>query len=276
MCNTSPKECNGSTLSVVDLRILLDGKLQTNHMRKIILGLAIVAALSSCGSKEKTALQNKVDSLNVRIAYMDDIEKSMNEVGVLIDSIDASRKAVQLYMLEGNNYADYVSRLNDINMYVKKTEEKLANLEKSNKNASKASASSIRRLKADLEKRSVEIVELQLQIAKLRDENLAVWVKVNQKDSILSMRDQVIQIKESDIVSLEKMITETQAENKATVANLYFSQADALEKAADRTQFAPRKRKETRLEALELYKLSRSMGNVNAQMRILALEKKLS
>jgi hypothetical protein len=245
-------------------------------MRKIILGLAIVAALSSCESKEKTALQNKVDSLNVRVIAMNVVEKSMNEVGVLIDSIDASRKAVQLYMLEGNNYADYVSRLNDINMYVKKTEEKLANLEKSNKNASKASASSIRRLKADLEKRSVEIVELQLQIAKLRDENLAVWVKVNQKDSILSMRDQVIQIKESDIVSLEKMITETQAENKATVANLYFSQADALEKAADRTQFAPRKRKETRLEALELYKLSRSMGNVNAQMRILALEKKLS
>jgi hypothetical protein len=195
---------------------------------------------------------------------------------VLIDSIDASRKAVQLYMLEGNNYADYVSRLNDINMYVKKTEEKLADLEKSNRSASKASASTIRRLKADLEKRSVEIVELQLQIAKLRDENLAVWVKVNQKDSILSIRDQVIKIKESDIASLEKMISETHAENKTTVANLYFAQGDALEKAADRTQFAPRKKKETRLEALELFKLSRSMGNTNAQTRILALEKKLS
>ena len=245
-------------------------------MKKIILGLAIVMALSSCENKEKIALQHKVDSLSVELTASREVEKEMNEIGVLIDSIDASRKAVQLYMLEGSNYADYVARLNDINMYVKKTEEKLASLEKSSMNASKTSASTIRRLKADLEKRSIEIVELQLQVAKLRDENLAVWVKVNQKDSILSIRDQVIQIKESDIASIEKMINEAQAENKITVANLYFDQAKALEDAADRTQFAPKKRKETRLEALELYRLSLSMGNIKAQSRIDALEKKLA
>lgn len=245
-------------------------------MKKYIIGVAIMVALSACGTKEKVALQQKVDSLNLVLTASKEVEKSMNEVGVLIDSIDASRKSIQISMLEGNNYADYVARLNDINTYVKQTEAKLASLEKANKNASKASASSIRRLKADLEKRTAEIVELQLQIAKLRDENLAVWKKVNQKDSVLSIRDQVIQIKESDIASLEKTLTDTQAGNKVVVANLYFDQAKALEEAADRTQFAPRKRKETRLEALELYKLSRTMGNANAQMRILALEKKLS
>lgn len=245
-------------------------------MKKYILGISILVALSACGTKEKVALQKKVDSLNVVVTASKEVERSMNEVGVLIDSIDASRKSIQLSMIEGNNYADYVARLNDINQYVKKTEEKLAMLEKSTNKASKASASSIRRLKADLEKRTLEIVELQLQIAKLRDENLAVWKKVNQKDSILSIRDQVIQIKESDIVSLEKLINDTQSENKTVVAGLYFDQAKALEEAADRTQFAPRKRKETRLEALELYKLSLSLGNTKAQKKIDALEKKLS
>jgi hypothetical protein len=48
-----------------------------------------------------------------------------------------------------------------------------------------------------------------------------------------------------------------------------------LEKAANRTHFAPRKKKETRREALELYRLSLSMGNMKAQNKIDELEKKL-
>lgn len=278
-CNTLSNGYNTFTFVDYQLCMLLTESpkiYQLNFMKKFIVGVAIMVALSSCGAKkEKVAMQKKIDSLNVVVTASKEVEKSMNEVGVLIDSIDASRKALQLNMIEGDNYADYVARLNDINAHVRQTEAKLASLEKSNKNASKASASAIRRLKADLEKRSVEIVELQLQIAKLRDENLAVWTKVNQKDSILSTRDQVIKIKESDIASLEKTMSDTQAENRMVVADLYYAQAKALEKAADRTQFAPRKKKEARLEALELYKLSESMGNTKAQAKINALEKKL-
>jgi chromosome segregation ATPase len=245
-------------------------------MKKYILGLVVLVALSSCGTKEKVALQHKVDSLTVQLTASREAEQSMNEVGMLIDSIDASRKSLQMELIEGNTYADYLTRLREINTYVQQTEEKLQRLEKSGKNNSKASASSIRRLKADLEKRTVEITELQLQIANLRDENLAVWTKVNQKDSLLSTKDQLIKLNQDDIASLEKMFNDTQAENKTAVGNLYFAQAAALEKAANRTHFAPRKKKDTRSEALELYKLARSMGNTDAQERINELEKKLS
>lgn len=233
-------------------------------------------ALGSCGTKEKVAMQQKIDSLTVQLTASKEVEQELNEVGVLIDSIDASRKSLQVKMVEGNTYGDYVERLKDINTYVKKTEAKIASLEKSSKHASKASASSIRRLKADLEKRTLEVTELQLQIAKLRDENLAVWAKVNEKDSLLSMRDQVIKLNQQEIASLEKVFTETQQETRVTVGNLYFAQAAALEKAANRTQFAPRKKKETRREAIELYKLSLSLGNTEAQARIDELEKKIS
>lgn len=245
-------------------------------MKNYIAVLAIIVALSGCESKEEIALQHKVDSLSVQLNASREVERSMNEVGILIDSIDASRKTLQIRMIEGRNYADYIARLNEINSYVKQTEAKLASLEKSSAKASKASASSIRRLKADLEKRSLEITELQLQVAKLRDENLAAWTKVNEKDSILSIRDQIIQLQDNDIVALEKQIDETFEQNKVIVGDLYYNQAAALEKAADRTQFAPRKKKEARQEALELYKLSMSMGNQKAQARITELEKKLS
>jgi hypothetical protein len=245
-------------------------------MKNYILVLLVVTFFASCDSKEKATLQHKVDSLNVQLTASKEAEKNMNEVGMLIDSIDASRKLLAVKMVEGTYYSDYVTRLREINTYVKQTEVKLDALEKASKGNSKASNASIRRLKADLEKRTQEIIDLQFQIANLRDANVTLWAKVNEKDSILSIKDQLIKLNESDIASLEKLVNDTQSENKVTVANLYYAQGAALEKAANRTHFAPRKKKETRREALELYRLSLSLGNDEAQLRINELEKQLS
>ena len=245
-------------------------------MKKLIIVVALVGALFSCDTKEKAVLQHKVDSLSVQLTASKEVERKMNEVGALIDSIDASRESLKVKMVEGSSYSDYVKRLKDINLYVQQTEAKLDALEKETKNTSKTSNASIRRMRADLEKQTKEILDLQEQLAIARNENLAVWAKVNQKDSLLSMKDQVIKINEDDITSLEKVVTDTNAENKLAVANLYFQQAEALELAAKRTHFAPRKKKETRQEALELYKLSLSLGNTAAQAKIDNLEKQLS
>ncbi len=245
-------------------------------MKKYIFGIAIIVALISCDSKEKAVLQHKVDSLSVQLNISKDAEKNLNEVGILIDSIDASRKNLQVKMVEGASYGDHVARLKSINQYVQQTEAKLAHLEKSSKNSSKASNSAIRRLKADLAKRSEEILELELKLANEHNQNLMMWAKLNSKDSLLSIKDEMIKVNERDIVSLEKLFNDTQIDNKIVVANLYFAQAQALETAADRTHFAPRKKKDTRREALELYRLSLSLGKMEAQGKIDELEKKLS
>lgn len=247
-----------------------------NNMKTCILGLVIVAALFGCESKEKLALQQKVDSLNVELVAIKEVERGFKEVGVLIDSIDASRKFLEVKMIEGNNYADYVTRLRGINQYITNTEAKLKALEESNKNASKTSASSFRRLRADLENRTQEVIALQLQVANLNKSNVALWSKVHEKDSLLFLKDQVIQIKEADIGNLSRINVEAKESNQIIIANLYFAQADALEQAANHTQFAPNKKKATRREALELYKLSLSLGNQSAQARIDDLEKQLS
>jgi hypothetical protein len=244
-------------------------------MKNFIIGITIVFALASCVSKEKAVLQQRIDSLSIELNNSKDAEKNLNEVGMLIDSIDASRKTLQLKMVEGTSYSDYISRLKNINAYVQQTEAKLSQLEKSNKNATKSLASSIRRLKADLANRTNEILDLELKLANQHNQNLVMWAKLNSTDSLLSLRDETIKLNERDIVSLEKLLNETQSENKIAIANLYFAQAEALEKAANRTHFAPRKKKETRREALELYRLSLSMGNMKAQNKIDELEKKL-
>ena len=245
-------------------------------MKKYIYGVAIVALLIGCDAKEKTALQSKVDSLTVQLNIHKEAEKDMNEVGNLIDSIDINRKSLQLKMTEGTSYGDYVQRLKNINAYVHQTEAKLDALEKSSESSSKVSKSSIRRLKADLSKRSAEVLELQLRLAKEHDQTITLWEKLNTKDSLLSIKDQIIRMNAQDIASLEKLFDNTQIDNKITVASLYFAQGKALETAANRTHFAPRKKKESRREALELYKLSLMLGNLEAQTSIDELEKKLN
>lgn len=229
----------------------------------------------SCDTKEKLALQQKVDSLNVQLETAQQVEQSMNEVGMLIDSIDANRKSLELNMVEGRSHTDQVARLREINNYVKRTETKIAELEqKVNSSNSKSSASyaSIKRLKADLEKQSLEIVSLQEQLATAQNENVALSSTITQKDSVISVKEQMIATNETDIASLEKVMEDTKLENKLTVANLYYEQAEALEMAANRTQFAPRKKRETKQEALELYKLSLSLGKTEAESKINELE----
>ena len=65
------------------------------------------------------------------------------------------------------------------------------------------------------------------------------------------------------------------ATSKVNEADAYFKQAQAVEETAKRTKFAPRKKKRTRQEALELYKMALFLGKEEAQPRIAALEKKL-
>ncbi len=245
-------------------------------MKTPLIALLLVSALWSCDTKKITTLEQKVDSLNVVLVASREVEETMNEVGALIDSIDASRSSLRIKMIEGSSYADYVTRLRDINIYVKRTEEKLNALEESTKKSSKSSASAVRRLKADLKKTFDELVELQLQLASMREENLRLWTKVNEKDSLLSMKDQVIKLREGDVASLEQLVNDTNEANKLAVADLYYAQAAALETVANRTQFAPRKKKQARSEALELYKLSLSLGKMEAQTKIDELEKELS
>jgi hypothetical protein len=51
--------------------------------------------------------------------------------------------------------------------------------------------------------------------------------------------------------------------------------AQAVEEAANRTKLAPKKKKDTLKEAIELYKKALSLGKTEAQDKITELEKKI-
>lgn len=247
-------------------------------IKRIVFALPVLGLLWSCDTKEKTRLQSQVDSLRTELQVSQQTAKSLEEVGVLIDSIDASRQLLRTDVVEGTSYKDYASRLKSINAHIRETQTKIAELEKNLKNAKSSSsgyAAAIKRLKGDLELSSQQIAALQQEVERMRGENQTLASNVSQRDSLLNLSNEKIRMREQDVAALETKVQEINTEAKMTQADMYYAQAQALETAAARTRFAPRKKKETQREALELYKMSLTLGKSEAQARIDELEKDL-
>jgi len=245
-------------------------------IRKLILAVPVVAMLWSCDKKERESLQAQNDSLRTELQASQQTASTLQEIGTLIDSIDASRQLLRTDVVEGTSYTDYKTRLQGINSHIKETQAKIATLEKSLKSSKGQYATTIKRLKADLELSTQQITALQGEVDKMRTENQQLAMTVNQRDSSITQNLETIKMKEQDVANLEAKVEEVNAASKASQADLYFAQAQALETAAQRTKFAPKKKKETQREALELYKLSLSLGKQEAQAKIDELQEKLS
>ncbi|HRG11628.1 MAG TPA: hypothetical protein PLJ08_23860, partial [Cyclobacteriaceae bacterium] len=99
-------------------------------VKKLVFVLAIAAGMMSCG-KEAEKLRTQVDSLKTELQTSQKFAETLQEVTVLMDSIDANRSKLKLNMVEGTTYDDYTSRMKDINNYVKDTQNKIEDLEKS-------------------------------------------------------------------------------------------------------------------------------------------------
>ena len=250
-----------------------------NHwlmLKRMLLGLSLAGLLLGCDVKEKERLRAEVDSLKTELQTSNQMAQTLQEVGTLLDSIDASRQLLRTEVLEGTNYSDYAIRLKDLNAYIGETQAKIADLENSVKTTKSSYAGSIKRLKLELEESSQKLAALQEEVEKMRSENQMLAQTVNERDSVLSQKEEVIKVKEQGLAALEQHVEEVSDKARMDQADLYFAQAQALETAADRTKFAPKKKKETQREALELYRMSLSLGKEEAQEKVNQLEEILS
>lgn len=247
-------------------------------LRKLILCLPLAALLAGCDSKEKDQLKSQNDSLRVQLEQSQRMAQTMTEVGVLMDSIDASRQLLRVNMVEGTTYEDYKSRMADINNYVKDTQQKITDLEK---NLSKSDANSkafqktLRTLKSQLAEKTTQIASLEEQVEKYRNENQNLISTVGMQEAELVDKQAEIETKGQELALIEARIQELMIQSKMSEADAYFARAQAVEEAANRTKLAPKKKKETLKEAVELYKKSLSMGKTEAQAKIDEIEKKL-
>jgi chromosome segregation ATPase len=246
--------------------------------RNLVFAIPVIALLAGCGTKEREMLQTQVDSLKVELETSQAMAQTLTEVGSMMDSIDASRQLLRVDMVEGTTYGDYTSRMKDINSYVKETQKKVDALEKSLKTSSANSAAfskTIKRLKADLETKTQEIAALQEQVDKYRSENQNLITTVGMQEAELADKSTEIETKTQELALIEARIQELMIQSKMTEADAYYARGQAVEEAAARTKLAPRKKKETLREAIELYKKALSLGKAEAQEKITALESKI-
>ena len=247
-------------------------------LKKLLFAAPVLALFAACDNGEKVALQSKVDSLKVELEASQKVAATLNEVGILMDSIDASRQLLRVNMVEGTTFADYKDRMKDINGYVKDTQKKIDEMEKSlkdSKSTSSAYSKTIKNLRADLESKSKEIAELQEQVEKYRNENQNLITTVGMQEAELTDKQSQIETKTQELALIEARVQELMIQSKMSEADAYYARAQAVEEAANRTKLAPRKKKETLREAVELYKKALSLGKSEAQDNITALEKKL-
>ncbi|HYG03886.1 MAG TPA: hypothetical protein VD927_15670 [Chryseosolibacter sp.] len=244
------------------------------------LTFAAVASLTlfSCDNKEKDQLRTQVDSLTRELKTSQQMAETLTEVGTLMDSIDASRQLLRVNMVEGTTYDDYSSRMKDLNSYVKETQDKISSLEKSLRTSNANSslyAKTISKLKADLDARTKEISMLQEQVEKFRSENESLINTVGLQEAEIIEKQQEIETKSQELALIEARVQELMLQSKVSEADAYFTRAMAVEEAANRTRLAPKKKKETYREAIELYKKALSLGKSEAQDRITDLEERI-
>jgi chromosome segregation ATPase len=221
----------------------------------IIIAFAAVA-LAGCGG-QSDKLQSQVDSLRAELQTSQQFSQTLQEVGTLMDSIDANRQLLRVNMVEGTTYADYTSRMKDINNYVKDTQRKIEDLEKSLKKSKgnvNAYAATIKKLKAELESKNEEIAKLQELVANMTDENKNLITTIGLQEAELNDKSAQIEAKKQELALLEEKIQQVQLQSKVSEADSYFARAQAIEEAGNRTKLAPKKKKETYREAIELYK----------------------
>ncbi|MCW5911743.1 MAG: hypothetical protein KIT62_11745 [Cyclobacteriaceae bacterium] len=246
-------------------------------VKKLVFVLAIAAGMMSCG-KEAEKLKTQVDSLKNELQTSQQFAQTLQEVSILMDSIDANRKLLRVNMVEGTTYDDYTSRMKDINNYVKDTQNKIEDLEKSLKNSkgnTNALNATIKKLKADLEERNKEIAALNEHVEQLRNENQNLITTVGLQEAELADKEAQVLAKQQELALIEARIQELMISSKVSEADSYYARGQAVEEAANRTKLAPKKKKETLKEAIELYKKALSLGKQEAQARITELEKRI-
>lgn len=235
----------------------------------------------SCGSNdsEKEALKYSFDSLSQVMNEQRRVLEVMEDVGIMLDSIDNSRDNMFLSMETGSSTReDFKDRMSKLNEYVVKAEQTIdelrQELDKSGVN-NRLLFSQINKLKSELEQRNQQIIALESQVEdyKAQNSNLVDLTK-SQLRKLKEMDDALVN-KAAELDMIQSQIIALNQKSQISAADSYYARGIAIVLAAERTKLAPKKKRETLEEALVLFEKSLELGKKEAQEKIDEIKKKL-
>ncbi len=214
---------------------------------------------SGCETKQFSELKIENDSLRRELEFRSNMILAMEEVHMVTDSIL-------------NNYANYPDSVH-FNKYLERIEYLHRSLTSSDH--------MLKAARAQLNQSQDEASAYNLMVAALQDEVSLRDKEIDDKHAIIQRNSKN---HKSNVATLEKAIADRDRElqklketileiRRVNAAETYFIKAQRLEEKARKVYFAPRKRKDTFREAIELYKKSLQYGKVEAEMKIKELKR---
>ncbi len=217
---------------------------------------------SSACTSNSSKLKAENDSLRQELNSSNQVISTLRAVNILLDSIDIARHSIHSMTLNGNS-ANYTERMEELKDYIRRTEEKIKELESSfvDNDVNKESyLMMIDALKDELKFRQEE--------AGIMDKNTSTLSEMDLQNDHLTEIEKKLEAKKSELKALELRIKELVRTMNISEADSYFAQAVAVEEAAKRTKLAPNKRRQTFQEALALYEKSAKLGKKEAKRKV--------
>jgi hypothetical protein len=240
-------------------------------MKALLLFIIVLSGLFGCNNNRDVNLcRQENDSLRLALNDHNAVVEALQEVGMIIDSIDQNRKILRVNMFEGTMPNDNAARLVEINGYVIRSEKKIAALESKLKKSNREGGiymDMINVLRTEIYERLEEIYALE-------HVNLELEQKVKVQESDLKATFVELHKKEDALASQNLKAQQIANKLKLSEAEVFFAKGSALEETASRIRFAPHKKKATLIEAVGNYRKAAELGKKEASARLEALRGK--
>jgi chromosome segregation ATPase len=243
-------------------------------MRLRILSVLMVGfCFVACESKKIAQLQHQNDSLRHELSTRNSLLVAMYEAAALLDSIEINNQYVADAASQQPYHEQFSVRLHQINQYIKRSQQKINVMERelsSTKNEAFAYLMMVDALKGEVGIRDGEIEVLADSVEVFESQNSGLSQNLKAKEEAMANLYRDIKEKQQKLMVLEEKVTDMV---RLTEADAYYARARSIEENAKKIKLAPVKRKETYRESLELYKKSFSLGNKQAEPKILQIQK---
>ena len=223
------------------------------------------------GTAKYDRLVQKYDSLEQLEINSQKIIHSLEEVVIMIDSVDIVYEGMAFDLEVGTDYKSYSDKMELVNLYIRKANERIESLE----NANASNVSLLARLKKELELKSIKINELELAVEDLKSENFDLYDMIAVQSQTLHNKSVELELKSQEVKLIEAQVVELMKQADLNEANAYFARASALEEAANRTKLAPKKKREALKKAMLLFEEALRLGNQQAKTKVERLREKV-
>ena len=244
-------------------------------MKTIPILLVLPLFIFSCGIRE---LKEENKTMRDELDVTRRANATLYEIGVLLDSIDANRDNMVMNLEAGTTYDEFVDRMENLNEYVKRAEEKLSQLDAAiskSDQTNKYLSANLNKVRKELMEKNEQIKRLEEQVNKYRSETQDLMTLVSLQEAEIGDKEAEIATRNEELAFIEAHIDELLKQAQVSEADAFYARAQAVEEAARRTKLAPRKKKQSLMEALELYEQALLKGKEDAREKVNELKKRL-